>query len=123
MGTFEIKGGYQLKGDLHPQGAKNEALQILCAVLLTTERVVIDNIPSIRDVDFLIDLLNEIGVEVEKLGESKYAFQAKEIDFDYLNSEDFKQKGARLRGSIMIIEPIPDILAPMLFSILQSCCK
>ena len=106
MGTFEIKGGYQLKGDLHPQGAKNEALQILCAVLLTTERVVIDNIPSIRDVDFLIDLLNEIGVEVEKLGENKYSFQAKEIDFDYLNSEDFKQKGARLRGSIMIIGPM-----------------
>ena len=106
MGTFEIKGGCQLKGDLHPQGAKNEALQILCAVLLTTERVVIDNIPSIRDVDFLIDLLNEIGVEVEKLGENKYSFQAKEIDFDYLNSEDFKQKGARLRGSIMIIGPM-----------------
>lgn len=106
MGTFEIKGGCQLKGDLHPQGAKNEALQILCAVLLTKERVVIDNIPSIRDVNFLIDLLNEIGVEVEKLGENKYSFQAKEIDFDYLNSEDFKQKGARLRGSIMIIGPM-----------------
>ncbi len=106
MGTFEIKGGHQLKGDLHPQGAKNEALQILCAVLLTKERVVIDNIPSIRDVNFLIELLNKIGVEVEKLGENKYSFQAKEIDFDYLNSEDFKQKGARLRGSIMIIGPM-----------------
>jgi len=106
MGTFEIKGGCRLKGDIHPQGAKNETLQILCAVLLTQEKVIIDNIPSIRDVNFLIDLLEEIGVIVEKLGENKYSFKAEEINFDYLESEEFKIKGSRLRGSIMIVGPM-----------------
>ena len=106
MATFEIKGGCQLKGDLHPQGAKNEALQVLCAVLLTADKIIINNIPRIRDVLFLIDLLGQIGVTVEQLGDNKYSFQAKEIDFDYLKSAKFKEHGARLRGSIMIVGPM-----------------
>ncbi|MBL4752605.1 MAG: UDP-N-acetylglucosamine 1-carboxyvinyltransferase [Flavobacteriales bacterium] len=106
MATFEIKGGCQLKGDLHPQGAKNEALQVLCCVLLTPEKVIIDNIPRIRDVLFLIDLLGQLGVTVEQLDENKYSFEAKDIDFEYLKSSKFKEHGARLRGSIMIVGPM-----------------
>lgn len=106
MATFEIKGGCQLKGELHPQGAKNEALQVLCCVLLTPEKVIIDNIPKIRDVLFLIDLLGQIGVTVEQLEDHKYSFEAKDIDFDYLRSAKFKEQGARLRGSIMIVGPM-----------------
>lgn len=103
---FEINGGKKLKGELTPQGAKNEALQILCAVLLTPEKVIIDNVPNIIDVNKLIDLLGSMGVKVEKLGPEKYSFEANEVDVDYLISEEFKQKGSSLRGSIMILGPL-----------------
>ena len=106
MGTFEIKGGNQLKGDLHPQGAKNEALQILCAVLLTPEKVTIKNVPDIIDVNKLIDLLKDLGVKVEKVDDTTYNFQADEIDIEFLHTEEFKKKGASLRGSIMILGPL-----------------
>ncbi len=106
MGTFEINGGKQLKGELVPQGAKNEVLQILCAVLLTPERVEIENVPDIVDVNKLIDLLGDLGVEVEKLGPEHYAFTAKDVDIEYLHSDTFKKKGSGLRGSIMIVGPL-----------------
>jgi UDP-N-acetylglucosamine 1-carboxyvinyltransferase len=106
MGTFEIEGGKRLKGELTPQGAKNEALQILCAVLLTPEKVIIRNVPNIVDVIKLIDLLQDLGVKVEKLGLEDYSFQADDIDIEYLNSETFKKKGASLRGSVMILGPL-----------------
>ncbi|MBT3208737.1 MAG: UDP-N-acetylglucosamine 1-carboxyvinyltransferase [Bacteroidetes bacterium] len=106
MATFEIQGSNKLKGDLFPQGAKNEALQVICVCLLTPEEVIIDNIPNIQDVRKLIELLENLGVKVIKLGESKFSFQAKEINIDYLTSDDFKNKGSKLRGSIMIIGPL-----------------
>ncbi|MEX2379155.1 MAG: UDP-N-acetylglucosamine 1-carboxyvinyltransferase [Vicingaceae bacterium] len=106
MGTFEINGGKQLKGELTPQGAKNEALQILCAVLLTPEKVIIRNVPDIIDVNKLIDLLGDLGVKVEKLSELDYSFQADEINIEYLNTQEFKQKGSGLRGSVMILGPL-----------------
>jgi UDP-N-acetylglucosamine 1-carboxyvinyltransferase len=106
MGTFEIKGGISLKGELEPQGAKNEALQILCAVLLTNEKVTISNLPQIRDVLFLIDLLNQLGVTVDKTDDNTYIFQAENIDIEYLKSPAFKKTGARIRGSIMLIGPL-----------------
>ena len=103
---FEITGGKKLKGELTPQGAKNEALQILCAVLLTPEKVIIDNIPDIIDVNKLINLLQSIGVKIEKIAEEKYSFEANNIDVDYLISDDFKKKGSGLRGSVMILGPL-----------------
>jgi UDP-N-acetylglucosamine 1-carboxyvinyltransferase len=106
MGTFEINGGKKLKGELVPQGAKNEALQVLCAVLLTPEKVVMKNVPDILDVNKLIDLLSDLGVKVEKLNDTDYAFQADEIDIEYLNTQEFKKKGASLRGSVMILGPL-----------------
>lgn len=106
MGAFEIIGGKKLKGEIIPQGAKNEALQILCAVLLTPEKVVISNIPDIVDVNKLIDLLRDLGVKVEKTGFEEYTFQADNINVDYLNSPEFKKKGGALRGSIMIVGPL-----------------
>lgn len=106
MGTFKIEGGHQLKGDITPQGAKNEALQILCAVLLTTETIIIDNIPDIVDVNKLIKLLINLGVEVEKLAPNKYSFKAENVNLDYLESEAFKVEGRGLRGSIMIVGPM-----------------
>ncbi|MFT6002583.1 MAG: UDP-N-acetylglucosamine 1-carboxyvinyltransferase, partial [Flavobacteriales bacterium] len=106
MNIFEINGGKKLKGEIIPQGAKNEALQILCAVLLTPEKVIIDNLPNIIDVNKLIDLLSSIGVTVEKLSDSKYSFKADHVDVDYLISDEFKQKGSSLRGSIMILGPL-----------------
>ncbi|TXC78404.1 UDP-N-acetylglucosamine 1-carboxyvinyltransferase [Luteibaculum oceani] len=106
MGSFEIRGGKKLKGEIIPQGAKNEALQILCAVLLTPEKVVIKNIPDILDVQKLISLLEDLGVEVERLDKSEYSFCAKNVDIEYLNSEAFKKKGRSLRGSIMIVGPL-----------------
>ncbi len=106
MGTFKIEGGHQLKGDITPQGAKNEALQILCAVLLTPEKVTIDNIPDIVDVNKLIALLGNLGVEVEKLGPNSYSFKAENVNLDYLESEAFKVEGRGLRGSIMIVGPL-----------------
>ncbi|RZN74981.1 MAG: UDP-N-acetylglucosamine 1-carboxyvinyltransferase, partial [Winogradskyella sp.] len=106
MGTFKIEGGHQLKGDITPQGAKNEALQILCAVLLTPETIIIDNIPDIVDVNKLIKLLINLGVEVEKLAPNKYSFKAENVNLDYLESEAFKVEGRGLRGSIMIVGPM-----------------
>lgn len=106
MASFEIIGGIRLKGELVPQGAKNEALQILCAVLLTPEKVTISNIPNIRDVNKLIDLLRDLGVKVNQLSEDTYEFQADDVDLEYLHSEKFKQKGSGLRGSIMVVGPM-----------------
>jgi UDP-N-acetylglucosamine 1-carboxyvinyltransferase len=106
MGTFEINGGKRLKGELIPQGAKNEALQILCAVLLTPEKVIIKNVPDIIDVNKLIDLLRDLGVRVEKLDATTYSFQADDINIEYLNTQEFKKKGASLRGSVMILGPL-----------------
>jgi UDP-N-acetylglucosamine 1-carboxyvinyltransferase len=106
MGIFKITGGQKLKGEIQPQGAKNEALQILCAVLLTPEEVVIGNIPLIRDVQKLISLLEKLGVTVKELDPHTYSFKAENIDMDFLNSEDFKRMGAALRGSIMIVGPL-----------------
>ena len=106
MSVFEIIGGKKLKGEIIPQGAKNEALQILCAVLLTPEKVVISNIPDIVDVNKLIDLLRDLGVKIEKTGHEEYTFQADNVDVDYLNSPEFKTKGGSLRGSIMIVGPL-----------------
>jgi UDP-N-acetylglucosamine 1-carboxyvinyltransferase len=106
MGSFQIEGGRQLKGELTPQGAKNEVLQILCATLLTAEKVEIENIPDIRDVNKLIDLLSSLGVKIQKKGIGHYIFQADEIDLDYLTSEEFATKGSGLRGSIMIVGPL-----------------
>ncbi|MES2616335.1 MAG: UDP-N-acetylglucosamine 1-carboxyvinyltransferase [Bacteroidota bacterium] len=106
MATFKVTGGKKLKGEIVPQGAKNEALQIISAVLLTPEEVVINNIPAIRDVLKLIELLMDLGVKVTKKSEDTYVFKADDINLDYLNSQEFKQKGAALRGSIMIIGPL-----------------
>ena len=106
MAIFEVTGGKQLKGDIIPQGAKNEALQILCAVLLTPEKVTISNIPDIVDINKLIDLLRDLGVKVEKTGHEEYTFQSDEINVDYLVSPEFKKKGGGLRGSTMIIGPM-----------------
>lgn len=106
MGIFEIHGGKKLKGELVPQGAKNEALQILSAVLLTPEKVVISNVPDIVDVNKLIDLLRDLGVKVEKSGHEEFTFQADNVDIDYLNSDKFRSKGGALRGSVMIVGPL-----------------
>ena len=106
MATFEVRGGTPLKGEIYPQGAKNEALQVLCATLLTPEKVTIHNIPAIVDILQLIELFKKMGVTVEKIDESTYSFEAKEIDFDYLNSEDYRKRAAHLRGSVMIIGPL-----------------
>ncbi len=106
MASFQITGGRRLKGDILPQGAKNEALQILCAVLLTKEPVVIHNIPGIRDVNQLIDLLGDLGVWVTKIGTSSYRFQASDVDLDYLETDTYKQKAAALRGSVMLLGPM-----------------
>jgi UDP-N-acetylglucosamine 1-carboxyvinyltransferase len=106
MGTFRIEGGISLKGDITPQGAKNEALQVLCTVLLTPEKVTISNIPDIIDVNKLISLLSNLGVKVQKLGHGSYSFQADEVNLTYLESEAFKKEGASLRGSIMIVGPL-----------------
>ncbi len=106
MGTFSIEGGFKLKGDINPQGAKNEALQVICACLLTSEEVLIDNIPEIIDVVKLIDLLSFLGVKVHKISKNKYSFKADKVDVDYLKSDSFKSKGSSLRGSIMIVGPL-----------------
>lgn len=106
MNAFEIVGGKPLKGEITPQGAKNEALQILSAVLLTPEKVTISNIPDIIDVNKLIDLLRAMGVTVERLSKDTYTFQAANIDVPYLESEEFKKKGGSLRGSVMVAGPM-----------------
>ena len=106
MGSFRIEGGCKLQGEIIPQGAKNEALQILCAVLLTDEEVLIDNVPDIRDVNKLIEILGNLGVTVQKLKKGAYSFKSDNLDLDYLESERFKEEGSALRGSIMIIGPL-----------------
>ena len=106
MGSFIIKGGKQLKGNITPQGAKNEALQILCAVLLTPKKVTINNIPDIIDVNKLIQLLRNFGVKVEQIATGSYSFQADEINLDYLSSDQYKIDGRGLRGSIMLVGPL-----------------
>jgi UDP-N-acetylglucosamine 1-carboxyvinyltransferase len=106
MSTFSIKGGVKLKGEVIPQGAKNEALQVICACLLTDKEIIIDNIPEIIDVLKLIDLLKSLGVQVKKIEKNKYSFKANKINIEYLQSDDFKLKGSSLRGSIMIVGPL-----------------
>jgi UDP-N-acetylglucosamine 1-carboxyvinyltransferase len=106
MGTFKIEGGHKLKGTLTPQGAKNEALQILAAVLLSPEKITLKNIPEIRDILRMIELLKGLGVKVEKLSKGEYTFQSDEINLDYFHTEEFRTKGAAIRGSIMIIGPL-----------------
>ncbi|MFK8298332.1 UDP-N-acetylglucosamine 1-carboxyvinyltransferase [Capnocytophaga cynodegmi] len=106
MGVFKIEGGHTLKGEITPQGAKNEALQVLCAVLLTNEKVTIHNIPNILDVNKLISLLENLGVKIQKLGKGSYSFQADEVNLEYLKSEAFQSEGQGLRGSIMIVGPL-----------------
>jgi len=106
MSAFEIIGGHKLQGEITPQGAKNEALQILCATLLTKEKVTLKNIPDIRDVNKLIDILKGLEVKVRELNELDIEFQADELKLDYLKTDEFKEKGASLRGSIMILGPL-----------------
>lgn len=104
--SFAVTGGKSLQGDLVPQGAKNEALQVLCAVLLSAEPITISNVPEIRDVAMLLDLLRGLGVEVEKLKSDTYRFTAREIDLDYVQSDAFEDKARRIRGSVMLIGPL-----------------
>ena len=106
MNRFEIKGGNRLSGEIIPQGAKNEALQIICAVLLTAEKLTIHNIPDIVDVNKLIELLGALGVKTENLGNGSWSFQADNVDVDFMISEEFKKKGAAHRGSVMIVGPL-----------------
>jgi len=106
MSSFKISGGKQLKGEIVPQGAKNEALQVICACLLTKDKVTIYNVPAIRDVVKLMELLKALGVKVTPSGSSSYTFEAADIDLDYLNTKDFKEKVGALRGSIMILGPL-----------------
>jgi UDP-N-acetylglucosamine 1-carboxyvinyltransferase len=106
MATFVIEGGHKLSGSITPQGAKNEALQVICSVILTPEKVTISNVPDIIDVNKLIFILGQLGVKVEKLNSDTYTFQADAIDLDYLESDKFKKEGSSLRGSIMIVGPL-----------------
>ena len=106
MASFIIEGGHLLKGSITPQGAKNEALQVICATLLTDEEVIIRNIPDIRDVNNLIQLLRDVGVKVTRLATNDYAFQADELKLDYLESDEFVRNCAELRGSVMMIGPL-----------------
>ena len=106
MGSFRINGGKNLKGTIHPQGAKNEALQILCAVLLTEDVVIVENVPDIKDVNLLIDLLEGMGVDVEKQDPTTYKFKASSIDTNYTKSEEFFEKSSKIRGSIMLMGPL-----------------
>ena len=106
METFKIKGGSELNGEITPQGAKNEALQVICASILTDEKVVINNIPDIIDIKRLINLLSKFGVNVQKLSSNSYSFQSNNIDLNYLESDEFKKDGQSLRGSIMIVGPL-----------------
>jgi UDP-N-acetylglucosamine 1-carboxyvinyltransferase len=106
MATFQIEGGKKLAGSLQPQGAKNEALQVICATLLTSQPIRISNIPEIRDVMKLIEILSELGVKTKRLKKGEYEFQADQVDFQHLKSEQFAQQAASLRGSIMIVGPL-----------------
>lgn len=106
MTAFEIDGGRQLSGTITPQGAKNEALQVLCAVLLTDQKVTLSHIPDIRDVNLLIELLGDLGVDIERTAKDTYTFQAKNVDIDFLKSEEYKKKSGRLRGAVMLAGPL-----------------
>ena len=106
MSSFRIEGGRRLKGEIIPQGAKNEALQVLCACLLTPETITISNIPDISDINNLIELLGDIGVNISKLSENSYSFKAANIDISYLQSDEFREKSAALRGSVLIVGPL-----------------
>ena len=106
MAIFQVEGGYRLHGEITPQGAKNEALQILCATLLTPELVTVHNVPQILDVLQLIELLDRMGVEVGHPSETTYTFRARDLDFDYIRSEDYRRRCTRLRGSVMLIGPM-----------------
>ncbi len=106
MSTFIVEGGHPLNGEITPQGAKNEALQILCAVLLTKERVVVENVPDILDINNLIAMLEDMGVKVERLSKHSYAFEADRVDMDYISSPEFVKKAAALRGSVMFVGPL-----------------
>lgn len=106
MAIFKVEGGRRLRGEITPQGAKNEALQILCATLLTQEKVIVHNVPQILDVIQLIELLQAMGVEVERLSEESYSFRAADIDPDYLRSDDYCRRASRLRGSVMLLGPM-----------------
>ena len=116
MASFIVEGNHPLHGEITPQGAKNEALQVICATLLTTEEVVIENIPDILDVNNLIHLLGDMGVNVERRGENCYSFKAEHIDTDYIETQDFMNKCARLRGSDMLIGPLLSRLGKMHFA-------
>lgn len=106
MSSFQIDGGHKLKGTLIPQGAKNEALQVICATLLTNEEIIIDNIPDILDIKNLILLLSNLGVQINQLSSAKYSFKTEDVDLEYLLTDDFSKKSATLRGSVMIIGPL-----------------
>src|SRR5690625_5374530 len=98
MEVFQIEGGHKLNGSITPQGAKNEALQVLCAVLLTEEEVILENVPDIRDINRQIEILQSLGVKVKKLAKGKFSFTAKDLNLDYLHSEQFKKDGASIRS-------------------------
>ena len=106
MASFIIEGGHRLSGDIYPQGAKNEVLQIVCATLLTPEEVVVHNIPDILDVNNLIQLMRDMGVTVSKQGVDTYSFKAEKVDLNYLESEEFLKKCSSLRGSVMLVGPL-----------------
>ncbi len=106
MGTFKIKGGNKFHGSITPQGAKNEAMQIICASLLTEEKVTITNLPNISDINNLIDLLKDMGVIVDRVSNNEVCLQAKDIDFSYFKTEKFREKSTKLRGSVMIVGPM-----------------
>jgi UDP-N-acetylglucosamine 1-carboxyvinyltransferase len=106
MGTFIVQGGRQLKGEITPQGAKNEALQVICAILLTSQKVTIRNIPDISDVNMLIELIGSMGVKVTRESDSVASFEAVDVDLDYLQTSEFRAQSSSLRGSIMIVGPL-----------------
>lgn len=106
MASFVIEGGHKLHGEIVPQGAKNEVLQVLCATLLTDEEVTIENIPNILDVNNLIQLLRDMGVKVSKSGSDTYTFQADNLNLAYLESDDFLNRCSKLRGSVMLVGPL-----------------
>src|ERR671927_286416 len=122
MASFEVIGGHKLKGEITPQGAKNEALQIISAVLLTAEKVTISNIPDIIDVNLLIELLQEMNVKVERPKRDTCIFQADDVNVDYLKSNEFKQKSGRLRGSVML-EGITTIYNAACEPYIQQLCR
>ncbi|MEL6945476.1 MAG: hypothetical protein AAFO82_22715, partial [Bacteroidota bacterium] len=106
MASFEVIGGHPLQGEITPQGAKNEALQILCAVLLTDEKITISNIPDIVDVQRLLKLLEGLGVKIERLSEDTYTFQADDIKLSFFESEEFRKNATKIRGSVMLLGPL-----------------